>query len=176
MNIIRSMFRAKTQPQAQGFARERANVSRWREYCRGETVVRSLGLALAVGAATFASYMISNNDREPEFAGLEHLAIFSRPTTSIIRRMPAEKQTAAGGQSEMDYTPVGSISSAKRNLPVRGFVLLQATSDAAVIQGPNGVARVSQGDILRGLGRITAIERRGEKWVVVTPSGLIVSN
>lgn len=172
---IRSTSHSKKQPGTRGVARRLSHAAR-QEHGRGEIVAQSLGLALAVGSATFASYMISNNEREPQFAGLEHLAIFSRPAGSITPRAPTESQPIDNRQSEADYTPTGSISRSKRDLPVRGFVLLGATSGSAVIRGPNGVARISEGDILHGLGRVTAIERRGEKWVVVTPSGLIVSN
>lgn len=141
---------------------------------QGEMVVRSLGVVLAIASTAFAAYMISDAERRPQFAGLEHLSIFSRPT--IVAAHRAQTQIASDQQSKVDYTPVGSISESTRDQSVPGFVLLGVRSGAAVIQTPNTIIRVSQGDLVDGLGRITAIERRGDKWVVITPSGLIVSN
>ena len=140
---------------------------------RGEMVVQSLGLVLATVSATFATYMISNTDREPEFAGLEHLAIFSRPASSRV----AARLIASREQQEVDFTPVGSISGRGRKSSGQGFDLLGFSSGKAVIQGPGTkISLVSQGDIIEGLGRVIAIERRGEKWVVVTSGGLIAND
>jgi hypothetical protein len=148
----------------------------WRIRDRGEFLVQSVGLVLAIASTTFATYMISNEDRQPEFAGLEHLAIFSRPASATHQREITERQFAANGQPNVDYTPVGSISPLRRSVSARGFVVLGASSGIAVVQGPKAIVRVSPGDPLDGLGRVIAIERRDDKWVVVTSSGLIVSN
>lgn len=140
----------------------------------GEMIVRSFGVVLAVASTTFAAYMISDTERQPQFAGLEHLSIFSKPAVSAARR--TQTQIAADQHNKVDYTPVGSISEQRQDKAVPGFVLLGVRSGTALIQTQNMIARVSPGDVVEGLGRITAIERRGDKWVVVTPSGLIVSN
>lgn len=174
LHFTRSMrAHAKEQSGARGATGKLSRASYPREHVRGETIVRSLGLLLAIGSLTFASCMISNNERRPEFAGLEHLSIFSKPATSATGRMRAERQTAAE-QPALDYAPVSSFSRSS-DRPASGFVLLGATSGSAVIQGPNSIAWVSQGAIVDGLGRVTAIERRGEKWVVVTTGGLVLS-
>jgi hypothetical protein len=43
----------------------------------------------------------------------------------------------------------------------------------AVLEGPNGVVRVSRGDTLPGVGRVYSIVRWGNRWIVATGSGLI---
>lgn len=150
--------------------------SRWRAHDRGELVVQSMGLMLAVVSTSFATYMISNSERDPNFSGLEHLAIFSRPALGTRHRELTERQIATVERRDVDYTPVGAISSSARNMTAPGFVLLGVNSGLAVVQAPNAIVRVSLGDMLDGLGRVTSIERRGNKWVVVTQSGLIISN
>lgn len=138
----------------------------------GETAVRAVGVALAIGSTAFAAFMISDAERKPQFAGIEHLAIYSRPT--VIAAQRAQTQVA-DQRSKVDYTPVGSIAE-QQEPTIPGFLLLEVRSGAALVQTPNSIVRVSPGDVLAGLGRITSFERRGEKWVVVTQSGIVVGN
>jgi hypothetical protein len=152
---------------------ERREPPRPRAHDVGETVVRSLGIGMAVASTAFAAYMISDVDRKPEFAGLEHLAIYSRPTILAARRAQTQ---VADSRSKVDYTPVGSIGDAKNEPTLSGYALLEMRGGSALIQTPNAIIRISPGDVVAGLGRITSFERRGEKWVVVTPSGLIVGH
>lgn len=138
----------------------------------GETVVRTVGIGLAVASTAFAGYMISDVERQPQFAGLEHLAIYSRPAAIAARRT----QTA-DARSKVDFTPVGSIAESQpHEAVIPGFRLIEMRGGAALLETPNAIVRVSPGDIVVGLGRITAFERRGDKWVAVTPSGIVVGN
>lgn len=139
----------------------------------GETAVRSVGIGLAVASTAFATYMISDTERQPQFAGLEHLSIYSRPTTLAARRAQTQ---VADQRSKVDYTPTGSIGDAQQQPAIPGFQLLEVRAGTALIQTPNSIIRVTPGDVVAGLGRVTAFERRGEKWVVVTPSGLVTGN
>jgi hypothetical protein len=180
MPLSNSSRPAPSQPKQ--FGKRRSDLSatltafRWRAHDRGELIVQSLGLVLAVASTTFATYMISNSERDPNFAGLEHLAIFSRPALGTHYREMIERQIAAAERRSVDYTPVGAIGSSTRNMSAPGFVLLGVNSGLAVVQAPNAIVRVSKGDMLDGLGRVMSIERRGNKWVVITQSGLIISN
>ena len=139
-----------------------------------EATLRLFGLALAIGATAFASHMIADTDRRPQFAGLEHLSIFSKPTRSAARRVEKDGRTAAVRGPGIDYTPVGAVSRSNIERSSSGFVLVEATPDFAILQTPRGGrVRVSRGDTLEGLGRVYAIERRGGQWVVVTSNGVI---
>lgn len=143
----------------------------------GEMVLRSVGVALAVASTAFAAYMIADVERQPQFAGLEHLAIYARPNTSAgVRRSQTQIAAVADQQSKVDYTPVGSISEQHQDQPVPGFVLLGVRSGTAVIRSKTSVVRVARGDVVEGLGRIVSIERRGGKWVVLTTSGLVIGD
>lgn len=168
-------FRSRLPAETARAPHERATTSYRRLHDPGETLVRSAGVVLAVASTGFAAYMIADTERQPQFAGLEHLAIYARPNMSAATRR-TQTQLAADQQNKVDYTPVGSISEPRQEQPVPGFVLLGVNSGTALVRAPTAIIRVAQGDIVQGLGRVVSIERRGDKWVVVTPSGLIVSN
>ncbi len=139
---------------------------------RGETFVRFTGVALAVGSTAFAARMITDKDYHPEFAGIEHLSIFSKPTRSHTAQLDPDFSRRGAG---VDYTPIGVVNSASQGRSKTGFALLEASAGAALLRAPSGdKLRVSRGATVEGLGRVTAIERRGERWVVVTSSGAIV--
>lgn len=74
-----------------------------------------------------------------------------------------------GANVSMD--PTGSID---RPRPVlRGYVVLGAQGDVALVGGRYGERAVRRGDFLPGAGRIERVERQGPNWVVVTEQGLI---
>ncbi|HZZ23398.1 MAG TPA: hypothetical protein VFE60_12860 [Roseiarcus sp.] len=67
-------------------------------------------------------------------------------------------------------------SSIERPRPLlRGYVVLDARDDVALVGGRYGEREVRQGDFLPGAGRVERIELRGEGWVVMTSGGLIAS-
>ena len=132
----------------------------------GEAGLRALGVLLAIGSTGFAAHMIANSDRTPQIAGIEHLAIYARPTRSAMRRVDP---TATG----VDPTPVGAI--AESGEPLAGFTLLQASDGAAVVETPGGRrVTLGVGERLEGLGRILAIEKRGQRWVLAAQKGVVL--
>ena len=67
-------------------------------------------------------------------------------------------------------------SSIERPKPfLRGYVVLDARDDVALVGGRYGEREVRQGDFLPGAGRVERIELGGNGWVVTTSSGLIAS-
>ncbi|WP_018264587.1 hypothetical protein [Methylosinus sp. LW4] len=137
----------------------------------GELALRTVGVALAVVSTGFAGYMISDAERRPQFAGLEHLAIYSRPTVIAAKRIQTQ---IADQRGKVDFTPVGSIGEAQSEVGVPGFALLSVRSGVALLQTPNAIIKVSPGDLVEGLGRVTALERRGEKWALVSSAGVVI--
>lgn len=130
--------------------------------------LRLTGLLLATGSCAFAAHMLSEPDRQPEFAGLEHLAIFAMPST---RRLPVE---TAAGRGAIDYTPIGTPGGKETKILLAGYALLDATAISALIRTPEGaVVRSAPGETLAGGGRILSIHSRGGRWRVVTTRGVI---
>jgi hypothetical protein len=67
-------------------------------------------------------------------------------------------------------------SSIERPRPLlRGYVVLDARDDMALVGGRYGEREVRQGDYLPGAGRVEHIELGGNGWVVTTSEGLIAS-
>lgn len=130
--------------------------------------LRVAGVALALGSSAFAALMVMDPNRKPEITGLEHLAIYARPTKSVAQK----PQLSA--RANVDYTPVGTTRSAFPDSSLVGYDLLAVSSEEATIRTPQGrVTRVTPGARLPGVGEIVSIHRREGKWVVITQSGLI---
>ena len=98
----------------------------------------------------------------------------------IAAPSPAPPQAAQAKQPparpKFDAVSMDRTSSIERPRPLlRGYVVLDARDDIALIGGRYGQREVRQGDYLPGAGRVERIELRGEGWVVMTSEGLIAS-
>jgi hypothetical protein len=58
---------------------------------------------------------------------------------------------------------------------LRGYIVLDARGDVALIGGRFGEQEVRRGDFLPGAGRVERIELKGGRWTVLTSEGLIAS-
>ena len=92
------------------------------------------------------------------------------PKVATARLAPSK----FGAGVSMETT--GSIETAQRapERPVlRGYVVVGARPDAAIIADAWGEHAVHIGDVVPGAGRVERIERQGPAWVVQTNAGLI---
>ncbi len=69
--------------------------------------------------------------------------------------------------------PTGSIERPRPLL--RGYIVLGARGDVALIGGRYGEQEVRRGDFVPGAGRVERIEVRDGRWTVLTSEGLIAS-
>ena len=60
-----------------------------------------------------------------------------------------------------------------RPTTIAGWVIREVNGSTAVLEGPNGVRRASQGDTIPSIGKIDSIVRWGNRWIVATSKGLI---
>lgn len=82
---------------------------------------------------------------------------------------PAAAAAAAASQSDSAASP-----KAARTDPVEGWVLREVYNGSALVESRSrGLYEVMPGNIIPGVGRVEAIERRGARWVVVTDKGFI---
>jgi hypothetical protein len=93
---------------------------------------------------------------------------------------PAPTQVAQPKQTptrpKFDNVAPDRTSSIERPRPLlRGYVVLDARDDVALVGGRYGEREVRQGDFLPGAGRVERIELEGNGWVVTTSEGLIAS-
>lgn len=103
---------------------------------------------------------------------IERAKIDRAPTGSVPkpdRDRPARGPDARGGEAGV------AEQKARRSNPAPGgYVLRDIAGDLALIERTDGLlAEVGEGDVLPGAGRVTAIERRAQGWVVVTSRGVI---
>ena len=93
---------------------------------------------------------------------------------------PAPPQAAQAKQPpirpKFDNVAMDRTSSIERPRPLlRGYVVLDARDDIALVGGRYGEREVRQGDYLPGAGRVERIELGGNGWIVTTSTGLIAS-
>ena len=60
-----------------------------------------------------------------------------------------------------------------RPTTIDGWTLREVVDGTAVIEGPNGVWKVTPGQTVPGVGRVESIVRWGNNWIVATSHGLI---
>lgn len=80
-----------------------------------------------------------------------------------------QKLSSADPQSRANLTPFPET----KPTTIVGWTLLEVIDGRAVVQGPNGVWRVTRGDTVPGVGKVNSIVRWGKRWIVATSSGLI---
>ena len=93
------------------------------------------------------------------------------PAQNIATRQAVEE----GGQ-KMSFpalqTPEKSTPTPDtRPAAVTDWMLRDVIGGTAVLQGPNGILRVTAGDTVPGLGRVNSIVRWGNRWIVATSKG-----
>jgi len=83
---------------------------------------------------------------------------------------PAPAPAPAAAAEADSPPPIKSV----RTDPVEGWVLREVYNGSALVESRNrGLYEVMPGNIIPGVGRVEAIERRGARWVVVTDKGFI---
>lgn len=104
---------------------------------------------------------------------LERAKIDRTPTGALPKAdRDGTARTADGGRSGANAAPE---QKEQRSKPAPGgYVLRDISGDLALVERPDGLLEeVGRGDDLPGAGRVTAIERRAQGWVVVTSRGVI---
>jgi len=88
--------------------------------------------------------------------------------------VPATKQDARQKAASPPFhdAKVTSNAESKPNT-MEGWTVHGVANGAAVLEGPDGFWRVKRGDLIPGAGKIESIARWGNRWIVVTSSGLI---
>jgi hypothetical protein len=83
------------------------------------------------------------------------------------RAQDEQKMLLPASQTPEKFTPAPET----RPTAVADWTLREVIDGAAVLQGPNGIRRVTRGDTVPGLGRVNSIVRWGNRWTVATTNG-----
>jgi hypothetical protein len=133
-----------------------------------ETSLKATGVALAGASAVFAAAMVYSNRDGAPVAGVQHLAIVTKPPTPVVAERGANRRIS------IDDTPVGSIGKRRSSTALSGYEIIDASRESALLRAPEGrVMRVARGSRIAGLGGVLAIERRAAGWALVTEGGVI---
>jgi hypothetical protein len=93
-------------------------------------------------------------------------------TSSGLIAMPVRhNEPSPSLQNDPKLTPTGKTTPKT----IEAWTLHEVTNGTAVLQGPIGTLRVTLGDTVAGLGKVTAIARWGKGWVVATSAGYCTS-
>ncbi len=162
-----------------------------------DRMLAASGVAIACSTLAFAGYMVADSDRPPRIAGMEYLSIFARPSHAPVAtaRREAPAATEASNQPAarlIDPTPTGSINGSildraapgqpvnliltpirdvDSRTPPSQYRILDVSNGEALIANQTGSRRVRAGDIVPDLGRVNAIEKRGNHWVLLIQNG-----
>jgi hypothetical protein len=89
---------------------------------------------------------------------------------------PVAQAKQPPARPKFDDVSMDKTGSIERPRPLlRGYVVLDARDDVALIGARYGEREVRQGDFLPGAGRVERIQLGGNGWVVMTSAGLIAS-
>ncbi|MGJ0451745.1 MAG: hypothetical protein ACR65T_00720 [Methylocystis sp.] len=103
------------------------------------------------------------------------VAAKSAPVTHLPEKGQPKVARAAGKENaKVDMTPVQTIAPASKI--ISGYRVRDVYHGAALIESDRGMIGVEPGEIVPGVGRVTAIQERGGRWVVVTESGEILGS
>jgi hypothetical protein len=91
-------------------------------------------------------------------------------TSSGLISMPIRQNTSSS--TLQSNTAPARETNAKS---IKDWTLREVANGTAVLQGPSGILKVTTGDAVAGLGKVTAIVRWGKGWVVATSAGYCTS-
>jgi len=102
-------------------------------------------------------------------------------TTAPLSRLASKDATVASPSTALTGAKVKEARSPTKLTPtpetrpttIEGWTLREVVNGTAVIEGPNGVWKVTPGQTVPGIGRVDSIVRWGNRLVVATSRGLI---
>ena len=113
---------------------------------------------------------------KPDVAGaeqsVEQLPAKQEPAAQNVATLQAgeegrQKMSFPASQTPEKLTPTPET----RPTTIADWMLRDVIGGTAVLQGPNGILRVTLGDTVPGLGRVNSIVRWGNRWIVSTTKG-----
>src|SRR6516164_214114 len=102
-------------------------------------------------------------------------------TTAPLSRLASKDPTVASRRTASTGTKVKEARTPTKLTPtpetrpttIEGWTLREVVNGTAVIEGPNGVWKVTPGQMVPGVGRVDSVVRWGNRLVVATSRGLI---
>jgi hypothetical protein len=151
---------------------------------RSDFIIGALGVALSLVCALFPWYIFFNQD---EF-GVQAIRLGGRGNNAgrIVREPPPDSGLTPGIQEisrNLDLFTTGNVPDEKQEHPAgeqpfpgdaAAFRLVHVANGRAMVEDDTGLWIVQAGSKLPDSSRVTAIERRAGKWVLVTSTSKVI--
>jgi len=111
---------------------------------------------------------IAEAPQNPNISSASTKSVSTAPLSRLARKDSAAA-TVKEVRSRTKLTPAPET----RPTTIEGWILREVVDGTAVIEGPNGVWKVTPGQTVPGVGRVDSIVRWGNRLIVATSSGLI---
>jgi hypothetical protein len=111
---------------------------------------------------------IAETPQNPNVSSASTKWVSTAPLSRLARK-DSTGATVKEVRSRTKLTPAPET----RPTTIEGWTLREVVDGTAVIQGPNGVWKVTPGQTVPGVGRVESIVRWGNRLIVATSSGLI---
>ena len=97
-------------------------------------------------------------------------------SSALQRQSTPSKFAGAAGELTGTISPRPKVVPETRPNTIEGWTVREVAADGkAVLEGPNGIWKVTRGDTVPGVGTIDSIVRWGNRWIVATSRGLITT-
>ena len=164
---------------------------KWFSLSHSEWSYYLAGTSLAVGSATFAIFMIANNDGVPKINSKEDFALFAMPssyTRTKSDNLTAREIALLKQNPQIDYTPIGSVQKNSANatqnaapnnlshsqIDLNDFQITSVFNDHVLLTTPMGLRMVQKGSVVAGLGRILSVESNEVGVKVTAENGILL--
>lgn len=113
---------------------------------------------------------------DPLIRDMQYLAIFAQPNSAALRLVPpspALVHAEARSSQGIDYAATAAIQRSvappfqRSRSETTAYEILGATEEAAWLRVGLSIVEVRKGQAVPGIGKILAIERRGDAWRLV---------
>ncbi|PPQ32352.1 hypothetical protein CCR94_05965 [Rhodoblastus sphagnicola] len=131
----------------------------------------------AAGSVWFAAHMVNHQGEAPRVWAMEEFSLFTQPNRvraveAAVRSVPMQNDPRRTGRVlEIDMTPIGATQVRQpvksENAARRDLRIVDLNADSALLETTEGYRRIKVGDELPEIGRIIAIRRMAEYWIVV---------
>jgi hypothetical protein len=101
-------------------------------------------------------------------------SIVQQNTTSVKPTAVPVQRSTPGAGTKFRAKPTATPDT--RPNTIEGWTVRNIFAGTAVLEGPEGIRKVSIGDTVPGVGRVDAIVRWGSRWVVATSRSLITTD
>jgi hypothetical protein len=147
----------------------------------GDRIVMCLGLALTLSAIGLPVYAVHFSENYTYLQSVGSGLLGGQGTTTAQTR-PVELSPATTGSlirqiksadAHQSHEGAAASQEADRRARFQRYVIHRATSESALIEGPEGLWWVTPGMSVPGIGQIISIERSDSGWAVLTTETMI---